>query len=37
MTMERPKAALTASFVALLYASFQSLFFLVEPVWTAIV
>jgi hypothetical protein len=37
MTIERPKAALTASFVALLYAAFQSLFFVVEPVWTAIV
>jgi hypothetical protein len=37
MTMERPKAALTASFVALLYAGFQSLFFLVEPIWTAII
>jgi hypothetical protein len=37
MTMERPKAAVTASIVALLYASFQSLFFIVEPVWTAIV
>jgi hypothetical protein len=37
MKMERPKAALTASLVALLYAAFQSLFFIVEPVWTAIV
>jgi hypothetical protein len=37
MTMERPKAAVTASIVALLYASFQSLFFIVEPVWSAIV
>jgi len=37
MTMERPKAALTASFVALLYAGFQSLFFVVEPIWTAII
>jgi hypothetical protein len=35
--MERPKAALTASLVALLYAGFQSLFFIVEPIWTAIV
>ncbi|WP_318566746.1 DUF7313 family protein [Salinigranum marinum] len=37
MTIERPKAALTASFVALLYAGFQSLFFVVEPIWTAII
>jgi hypothetical protein len=37
MEMERPKAAVTASIVALLYAAFQSLFFVVEPVWTAIV
>jgi ABC-type Fe3+ transport system permease subunit len=37
MEMERPKAALTASLVALLYASFQSLFFIIEPLWTAIV
>jgi hypothetical protein len=37
MTIERPKAALTASVVALLYASFQSLFFIVEPIWTAVV
>jgi hypothetical protein len=37
MEMERPKAAVTASLVALLYAAFQSLFFIVEPVWTAIV
>jgi hypothetical protein len=37
MEMERPKASLTASVVALLYASFQSLFFLVEPIWTTIV
>ncbi|WP_372912473.1 hypothetical protein [Salinigranum sp.] len=37
MEMERPKAAVTASIVALLYAAFQSLFFIVEPVWTAIV
>jgi hypothetical protein len=37
LEMERPKAALTASFIALLYASFQSLFFVIEPIWTAIV
>jgi hypothetical protein len=37
LTMERPKAGITASVVALLYAGFQSLFFLIEPVWTAIV
>ena len=37
MEMERPKAAVTASLVALLYAGFQSLFFIVEPIWTTIV
>ena len=37
MTMERPKAAVTASLVALLYAGYQSLFFIIEPIWTAII
>jgi hypothetical protein len=37
MEMERPKAAVTASIVALLYASYQTLFFLVEPLWSAVV
>jgi hypothetical protein len=37
MEIERPKAAVTASLVVLLYASYQSLFFLVEPIWTAII
>jgi hypothetical protein len=37
LQMERPKAAVTASLVALLYAGYQSLFFLIEPLWSAIV
>ncbi|WP_136588549.1 DUF7313 family protein [Salinigranum halophilum] len=37
MKMERPKAAVTASLVALLYAGYQTLFFIVEPIWTSIV
>ena len=37
MEMERPKAAVTASVVALLYAGYQTLFFVIEPVWSAIV
>jgi hypothetical protein len=37
LEMERPKAAVTASVVALLYAGYQTLFFVIEPVWSAIV
>jgi hypothetical protein len=35
--IERPKGAIAASMLALTYAAFQSLFFVVEPIWTAIV
>jgi hypothetical protein len=37
MEFERPKGAIAASVVVLLYAGFQSLFKYVEPVWSAIV
>jgi hypothetical protein len=35
--LERPKAALGASVVALLYAVYQSLFFVIAPVWNSII
>lgn len=35
--LERPKGALVASVLVLLYAAYQSLFFLLEPVWSAVV
>jgi len=35
--LERPKGAIGASVLVLLYAAFLSLFFLVEPVWSSIV
>jgi hypothetical protein len=35
--IERPKAALGASVVALLYAAYQSLFFVIAPIWNGIV
>ena len=37
MTFERPKGAVAASLLALLYAGYQSLFVFIEPVWNAIV
>jgi hypothetical protein len=37
MTLERPKSALTGSLLVLLYAGYQSVFFVVQPVWNAIV
>ncbi|GAB6863100.1 hypothetical protein ACFR97_05245 [Haloplanus litoreus] len=37
MTFERPKGAVAASLLALLYAGYQSLFIFVQPVWNAIV
>jgi hypothetical protein len=37
MTFERPKGAIAASLLALLYAGYQSLFIFVQPVWNAIV
>ena len=37
MTVERPKSALAASVLVFLYAGFQSLFFVVQPLWEAVV
>jgi hypothetical protein len=37
LSVEAPKGAITASLVVLLYAAYQSLFFVVAPVWNAIV
>lgn len=37
MTIESPKSSLVASVLVLLYAAYQSLFFLVQPFWTQIV
>ena len=37
LTFERPKSAIAASLLALLYAGFQSLFVYVQPVWNAVV
>lgn len=37
LELERPKGAIVASFLVLLYAAYQSLFFLLEPVWSAVV
>ena len=35
--IERPKGAIAASFLALLYIGYQSLFFLIAPFWNAVV
>ncbi|WP_224447433.1 DUF7313 family protein [Haloprofundus salilacus] len=37
MTLERPKGGLAASVLVLLYAAFQSLFFLIADIWTQII
>jgi hypothetical protein len=37
MAFERPKSAVAASLLALLYAGFQSVFVFVQPVWNAVV
>ncbi|MFB6156853.1 MAG: hypothetical protein ABEJ34_03315 [Haloferacaceae archaeon] len=37
MTIERPKSALTGSVLVLLYAAYQSIFFVIKPVWNSIV
>jgi hypothetical protein len=37
MSLERPKGALTAWGLLLLYALFQSVFFVIAPVWNAII
>jgi ABC-type xylose transport system permease subunit len=35
--LERPKGSLVASLLVAVYAGYQSLFFLVEPLWRAVV
>ena len=35
--LSSPKGAMTASFVVFLYAGYLSLFFVIEPIWSAIV
>jgi ABC-type xylose transport system permease subunit len=35
--IERPKGAIAASFLALLYIAYQALFFVIAPVWNSIV
>lgn len=37
LTVERPKGGLAASVLVLLYASFQSLFFLISDIWAQII
>jgi hypothetical protein len=37
MTFERPKGAVAASLLALLYAGYQSLFVFVQPLWRLVV
>jgi hypothetical protein len=37
MDVEQPKSSLVASAVVVLYAGFQSVFFVIEPVWNAII
>jgi len=37
ISLERPKAGIAASGLVLLYAGYQTLFFVIEPVWSAIV
>ncbi|MFB6178206.1 MAG: hypothetical protein ABEI77_00600 [Halorientalis sp.] len=37
IALERPKGAIAASFLALLYILFQSLFFIIKPIWTSII
>ncbi|WP_251330028.1 DUF7313 family protein [Haloplanus pelagicus] len=37
MTFERPKGAVAASLLALLYAGYQSLFVFIQPIWNVIV
>jgi len=37
MEIERPKSALVGSMLVLAYVAYQSLFFVIEPVWNAVV
>jgi hypothetical protein len=35
--LERPKGAITASLLVVLYAAYQALFFVVAPLWNAVI
>ena len=35
--LDRPKGAIVASILVLLYAGYQTVFFLIEPLWTSVV
>jgi len=37
MAIEQPKGAIGASLIVFLYAAYQSIFFIVAPVWNAVV
>ncbi|ESS07528.1 MAG: hypothetical protein A07HB70_00068 [uncultured archaeon A07HB70] len=37
MPIERPKSALTGSLLVMLYAGYQSIFFVIQPFWNAVV
>jgi hypothetical protein len=37
IAIERPKGAIAASMLALLYIAYQTLFFVIQPVWSSIV
>jgi hypothetical protein len=37
LTIERPKSALTGSLLVLLYAGYQSVFFVIQPFWNSVV
>lgn len=37
MEIERPKSAIAASLLLLLYAAFQSVFFVIAPVWNRVI
>lgn len=37
IAIERPKGAIAASMLALLYIGYQTLFFIIQPVWSSIV
>lgn len=37
MDLDRPNGAIVASVILLMYAAYQSVFFVIQPVWSAIV
>ncbi|MFB6301747.1 MAG: hypothetical protein ABEH78_02625 [Haloferacaceae archaeon] len=37
MEIERPKSALVGSMIVLAYVAYQSLFFVIQPVWNAVI